>query len=112
MRNFKALSTWLSGLAFLVGALIVPTGIAIAQDSDDEFQEIEEIVTTGSRIRRKNITGAAPFHSLDAEQIKLTGNVSIGDVLQDMTINSNGINVQANNGGNGQCMEQPRCLTC
>ncbi len=101
MRNFKALSTLLSGLAFLVGALIVPSGVAIAQD-DDEFQEIEEIITTGTRIKRKNITGAAPFTVLDAEAIRLTGNVSIGDVLQDMTINSNGINVQANNGGNGQ----------
>ena len=91
--------------AVVLGCLTCVPG-AWAQDdlSESNIYEdtIEEIITTGSRIKRKNITGAAPFSLLDAEQIKLTGNVSIGDVLQDMTIHSNGLNVQANNGGNGQ----------
>ena len=48
MRNFKRMSTYLSGLAFLVGALMVPSGAVLAQD-DDEMDEIviEEIITTG-----------------------------------------------------------------
>ncbi len=100
MRNFKGLSTWFSGLAFLVGALIVPSGGAIAQDAGEDV--IEEITVTGSRIKRIALTGANPITVLDAEAIKVTGAVSIGDVLQDLTVNSNGLNVQANNGGNGQ----------
>ncbi|MEO1244197.1 MAG: TonB-dependent receptor [Pseudomonadota bacterium] len=63
--------------------------------------ELEEILVTGSRIRNVNLSGAAPVTVLDAEAIKVTGNVSIGDVLQDLTVNANGINVQANNGGDG-----------
>ena len=86
----------------MVSALALPLSGALAQNQggvDDEV--LEEIITTGSRIARKDLTGAAAVTILDAEAIRVTGNVSIGDVLQDLTVNSNGINVQANNGGNG-----------
>ena len=89
----------LTGLAFLISAFAVPFGSVLAQDQGAE--ELEEIITTGSRIARKDLTGSAAVTVLDAEAIRVTGNVSIGDVLQDLTVNSNGINVQANNGGNG-----------
>ena len=98
MRIFK-----LPGLAFLVGALAVPFSGALAQDQSEAMsaEPLEEIITTGSRIARKDLTGSAAVTVLDEEAIRVTGNVSIGDVLQDLTVNSNGINVQANNGGNG-----------
>lgn len=92
----------LTGLAFLLSAFTVPFGGAVAQAQDAAGpDEIEEIITTGSRIARKDLTGSAAVTVLDAQAIRVTGNVSIGDVLQDLTVNSNGINVQANNGGNG-----------
>ncbi len=94
MRLFK-----LTGLGFLVSALALPVGTAVAQDQEEEA--LEEIVTTGSRIARKDLTGAAAVTVLSEQDIRVTGNVSIGDILQDLTVNSNGINVQANNGGNG-----------
>jgi len=93
MRFFK-----LTGYAFLAGSLAIPFSGALAQQGEPV---LEEIVTTGSRIKRKDLTQAGAILVLDAEAIKVTGSVSIGDVLQDLTINSNGINVQANNGGNG-----------
>lgn len=92
----------LTGLAFLLSAFVVPYGSALAQGQDAAADDvIEEIITTGSRIPRKDLTGSAAVTILDAEAIRVTGSVSIGDVLQDLTVNSNGINVQANNGGNG-----------
>jgi outer membrane receptor protein involved in Fe transport len=94
MRTLK-----LTGLAFLAGALVAPIGGAVAQEEGAE--PVEEIITTGSRIARKDLTGSAAVTVLDEEAIRVTGNVSIGDVLQDLTVNANAINVQFNNGGNG-----------
>ncbi len=91
------------GTLFAAGllALSLQPGQALAQADDQADSELEEITVTGTRIKDANLSGAAPVVVLDAEAIKVTGNVSIGDVLQDLTVNSNGINVQANNGGNG-----------
>ncbi len=87
------------------GCLLVGNMLSIdanAQgDAAADDGELEEILVTGSRIRNANLSGSAPVTVLDAEAIKVTGNVSIGDVLQDLTVNANGINVQANNGGDG-----------
>ena len=93
----------LTGFAFLLSAFAMPYGSALAQAQDAvaDDDELEEIITTGSRIARKDLTGSGAITILGAEAIRITGNVSIGDVLQDLTVNSNGINVQANNGGNG-----------
>ena len=98
MRFFK-----LTGLTFLAGALALPIGTAVAQQAEEQMEEaaLEEIITTGSRIARKDLTGAAAVTVISEQDIQLTGNVSIGDILQDLTTNSNGINVQANNGGSG-----------
>jgi len=62
---------------------------------------IEEIVVTGSRIPRKELTTAAPVTVLDAEQLEKTGRASIGEILQSLPEQSNGINTQYNNGGDG-----------
>jgi len=83
----------------MASALVAPFGGAIAQDEGAE--PVEEIITTGSRIARKDLTGSAAVTVLDEEAMRLTGNVSIGDVLQDLTVNANAINVQFNNGGDG-----------
>lgn len=94
MRTLK-----LTGLAFMASALVAPFGGALAQEESAE--PVEEIITTGSRIARKDLTGNAAVTVLDEEAIRVTGNLSIGDVLQDLTVNANAINVQFNNGGSG-----------
>jgi outer membrane receptor protein involved in Fe transport len=54
-------------------------GAAVAQDSDDE------IVITGSRIARDpNATAPVPIQSVDAEDIKLSGEFSLTDVVNDI----------------------------
>jgi outer membrane receptor protein involved in Fe transport len=46
--------------------------------------QIEEIVVTGSRIRRPNVDSAVPVTTVAAEAFSETGTVSVGDVLNDL----------------------------
>jgi iron complex outermembrane receptor protein len=61
----------------------------------------EEIVVTGSRIRRKDLTTPAPVTVLSREQVQASGKVSIGDFLQSLPEQGNAINTSVNNGGDG-----------
>jgi iron complex outermembrane recepter protein len=61
----------------------------------------EVIVVTGSAIARKELTTAAPVSVIDKADIEATGLTSVGDVLQNLPAQSNAINVQFNNGGDG-----------
>ena len=67
----------------LGGLLLIGFGLAsesaLAQD-----EEIEEIVTTGSRIQRGNLTQPSPVYSLSSEDIKATGQLSMIDVVDDL----------------------------
>src|SRR6266851_3330624 len=61
----------------------------------------EEILVTGSRIRRKDLTTPAPVTVINREAVQASGKVSIGDFLQSLPEQGNAINTQVNNGGNG-----------
>ncbi len=64
-------------------------------------EKTEEIVVTGSRIRRKDLTTPAPVTVIGREQIAGSGKVSIGDFLQTLPEQGNAINTAVNNGGDG-----------
>jgi outer membrane receptor protein involved in Fe transport len=61
----------------------------------------EEIVVTGSRVPRKDLTTPAPVTVISSEQIVSSGKVSIGDYLQSIPEQGNALNTQVNNGGSG-----------
>jgi outer membrane receptor protein involved in Fe transport len=61
----------------------------------------EEIVVTGSRIRRKDLTTPAPVTVISREQVVASGKASVGDFLQSLPEQGNAINTSVNNGGNG-----------
>ena len=61
----------------------------------------EEIVVTGSRIRRKDLTGPAPVAMFTREQVQATGRVNVGEFLQTIPEQANAINRATNNGGSG-----------
>lgn len=66
--------------AVLLSSSLV-TSTALAQDDEG----IEEIVTTGSRIQRDpNTISAQPVQSVNAEDIQLSGEFSITDVINDV----------------------------
>jgi iron complex outermembrane recepter protein len=62
----------------------------------------EEIVVTGSRVRRKDLTTPAPVTVVTRDQISASGIASIGDFLQQMPEEGGGTNTNVNNGGDGE----------
>jgi len=74
---------------------------APAQADAQPEEYVEEIVVTGSRIPRKELTTAAPVTVLDKQQMERTGRTSIGEILQNIPEQSNAINTSVNNGGDG-----------
>src|SRR5689334_15600622 len=62
----------------------------------------EEIVVTGSRVRRKDLTTPAPVTVISREQIQSSGVATIGDFLQQQPENGSALNTNVNNGGDGQ----------
>jgi iron complex outermembrane recepter protein len=59
----------------------------------------EEILVTGSRVRRKDLTTPAPVTVLTRQQLEESGRVSIGEFLQLMPEQGNAPNFQLNTGG-------------
>ena len=62
----------------------------------------EEIVVTGSRVRRKDLTTPAPVTVISREQINSSAVATIGDFLQQQPENGSALNTNVNNGGDGQ----------
>ena len=79
-----------------VDSSAVPAAAAAGRRSAEE-----SITVTGSRIRRKDLSTAAPVTVISKEQIAASGRVSIGDFLQQLPEQGNAINTQVNNGGSG-----------
>ena len=96
-------SKFLSWLMVALFSLAATEAIAQeAQEPDDEVDFVMEAVSvTGSRIRGEAAESTAPVIILAKAQIQELGLASIGDVLQTLTVQSNAINTQANNGGDG-----------
>src|SRR3954471_1107645 len=77
------------------------TGVA-GGTSGGRNQAQEEIVVTGSRVRRKDLTTPAPVTVINREQIAASGFASIGDFLQQMPEQGGALNTNVNNGGDGE----------
>ena len=95
----KLISDWkmIPLLAFLfIGA----PSVALAEE-EEEANEVEEIVVTGSRIVRSSADSDSNISIISREEIEDLGVTSIGDFLQDIPQNVGGLNAQNNNGGNG-----------
>ena len=71
--------------ASLATATITP--VAFAQQNDED---VEEVVVTGSRITRSTIQESGNLVSMDRQQIDATGNLMIADVLRSSPLNSYG----------------------
>ncbi|MBK8013124.1 MAG: TonB-dependent receptor [Deltaproteobacteria bacterium] len=74
---------------------------ASSQAQEKKPKKVEELYVTGSRIRRLDLATSAPVTVVDREELDASGLVSIGDILQNLPVQSNAINVQFNNGGDG-----------
>ena len=87
-----------------VNCALVSTGAAAAALQTPEVlaqeAELEQIVVTGSRIRRVDDATASPVFTLDRSAITETGVATMGDLLQQIpSVSGAATNPQVNNGG-------------
>ena len=88
-------------LLFLSALAIFSTPFS-AQDSDNDSDEIEELVVTGSRIVRIDLEGTSPVQIFEEEDIFRSGVTSLGQLLREMPSVAGGAQTtQVNNGGDG-----------
>ena len=69
--------------------------------SQNEVEEVEEIIVTGSRIKTTATDSFSPVSIVDQEDILLSGKISIGEVLLELPGQGSGLNRNYNNGGDG-----------
>jgi hypothetical protein len=79
-------------MALAMGALIA-VGSAFAQDatgnkdaSSKPAKSLETVVVTGARIRSVDVETAQPVFTMTQADIKKTGLVNVGDILQNLTV--------------------------
>ena len=66
-----------------VASLALASGVAFAQeDADEEGVELDRVQVTGSRIKRVDIEGATPVTVINREEIDLSGDVSVSELLR------------------------------
>ena len=67
----------------LVAVSVLSVPAVHAQTDSDEV--LEDIIVTGSRISRdSNLSGSAPVQSVSGEDIQLSGEIDIADVINDI----------------------------
>lgn len=89
--------------AIAVGATAAAgTGVAFAQEQQEEATTLDRIEVTGSRIKRTDIETSQPVFTLSREEIAAQGLTSVGDVIQNISANGSTLNTTFNNGGNGE----------
>ena len=84
-----------AGGALVSIALIVsaaPLQLAYAQQPPGAGDAQEEIVVTGSRIRRDPLNEAAALMELGSSDLDRTGLTNLGDVLQNLPVTGSAIN--------------------
>jgi iron complex outermembrane recepter protein len=87
-----------------------PEQIPEPETSDKPAPSSDDIIVTGSRVRRKDLTGSAPIAVITREQLIASGRPNIGEFLQTLPEQSNAIGRGTNNGGDGSILVNLRGL--
>ena len=88
--------------AVLAGAISALCAPALAQNDSDDDKVLEEIITTGTRIRNQNVIAASPITSIDVEEIEQKQTPNIERIFRDLPITIPGDGENVNNGTAGQ----------
>ena len=95
-----ALAVALAATPALAQSTLPPAATTDAPAAAAEQGSANDIVVTGSRIRRDPLSQDAPIVFVDQEDIAKTGLNSINDVLQRLPSAGGGLNGKFNNSGN------------
>ena len=78
-------------IGITTGALMLSGGYSYAQDNEtDSAEAVEEVVVTGSRIKRSTNTQSQEIITINAEDMEIQGDISVADALRSSTLNSLG----------------------
>ena len=83
----------------LSAGIAIALGTAPATFAQDN--QIEEIVVTGSHIRRDEYSGRAPIQIVDQERFELIGAVQPIEMIKELTVNSGSAYYNETNDGQG-----------
>ncbi len=86
----------IAGGVVLAFSILAPAQVANAQDSE----VMEEVVVTGSRIRRDPLSESAAILDINSDTLDKSGVTNLGDILQDLPITGSAPNSQFNVPGN------------
>ena len=88
------------GLGMGAGALALGYAPgAMAQDTSEADEVLEEIITTGTRIKRADLESASPVTVLDREDIIANGITDVGSIIQSMpSMSGTPLGTTVNNG--------------
>ena len=78
-----------------------PAFAQIGEVNYDEADEIEEIIVTGSRIKRRNLISTSPVAQVDMEEFVLQGTTRVEDLLNDLPQTVADQSSAVNNGASG-----------
>lgn len=93
-----------SAIALAVGSVgVLASGLSgVAQAQQGGANALEEVIVTGSRIRRADLDSASPVTVVSREALLQTGLTDIGDLIQSLpSMSGSPIGTTTNNGGNG-----------
>ena len=82
-------------------ALAAGTTSISAQDAAADEAEFEEVVVTGSRIKRADLEAASPVAVVSSVDINLSGNINIEQTLNQLPAITPSATTTTNNGGSG-----------
>ncbi len=86
-----------AGAAVTAAVGMTPAAMAQSEGAD----AVEEIIVTGSRIKKKDFTSNAPVATVDSEQITLTNTINTESLLNTLPQAVPGLDRTSNNPGNG-----------
>ncbi len=96
---------WLSrrpGILALSAALIIPGSVFAQAPESEGALPLEEVVVTGSRIKRSDTSSISPMSVLTAEDLSISGNLTLENFVQDMpSVNGGDFGAGVNNGNPG-----------
>src|SRR5690606_29879961 len=87
-------------LLLAVAAPAVSLPAAAQELPGDEARTLATAPATATRIRRAELEGQVPVHTVSRQDIERTGLTSIGDVIQQLTGSGSALNTKFNSSGN------------
>lgn len=96
-----------NSLLLLSTAAMIASGNVVAQE---EGETLEEIVVTGSRIVRNDLTANSPIAIFDSERLQLQATTNVEEFLRDMPQFVAGVGSNSNNGNDGSATVDLRNL--